>query len=228
MSFHNIDNVGGSQGVQGIPGVGGLTYRYTTASLTDVVSLNYVIANTNGGSFNLTLPLSPTNGDTITVVDYDGSFATNNVKLIRNGESIGGFAMDYILDVDKVFVDLVYGPDGWKVFDFTTGALSTGGGGGLQSRKDGQEALLTGISGAVNLDFTGTYDNVALEVSGDATFTLVDTVRGGRYQVTVTESGGPHTLAWVGTAGSPPSSILASEKLILEFVHDEIDWEYKG
>ena len=151
MSFNNIDNVGGSQGIPGPTGPGGRVYRYTTTSLTDVVDGDYIIANASGGTFNLTLPLSPANGEVVTVVDYDKSFNSDAVVLPRNGESISGIADDYCLDVDGVFIEAAFGPGGWQVYDLTRVATSTGGGGVGSSRKDGQESQLSGVSGATDL-----------------------------------------------------------------------------
>jgi hypothetical protein len=62
----------------------GLTLDTTvkTASFTAVAG-NMYLCNTTGGAFNMTLPTSPSAGDTIGIIDYLGTFDTNNLTLVQ-------------------------------------------------------------------------------------------------------------------------------------------------
>ena len=62
----------------------GLTLDTTvkTASFTAVAG-NMYLCNTTGGAFNMTLPTSPSAADTIGIIDYLGTFDTNNLTLVQ-------------------------------------------------------------------------------------------------------------------------------------------------
>ena len=62
----------------------GLTLDTTvkTANFTAAAGNQY-LCNTTGGAFNMTLPTSPSAGDTIGIIDYSGTFATNNLTLVQ-------------------------------------------------------------------------------------------------------------------------------------------------
>lgn len=49
---------------------------------------NTYLCNTNGGAFTMTLPASPTAGDMIGIIDYNGTFDTNNLTLGQNGKNV--------------------------------------------------------------------------------------------------------------------------------------------
>src|SRR6056300_1360548 len=47
-----------------------------------------IFANTTSGAFTVTLPSSPSQGDEVTIVDYAGTFGSNNLTVGRNGSNI--------------------------------------------------------------------------------------------------------------------------------------------
>ena len=85
-----------------------------STGLTAVAGRGYFI-NTTSGTVTVTLPASPSAGDTITIKDYAETFNTNNVTLARNGELLAGIAEDGLLSIDKQVTTLVYVDDtkGW-------------------------------------------------------------------------------------------------------------------
>jgi hypothetical protein len=90
-----------------------------TANYTAVAGQG-VFANTTGGAFTVTLPASPTTGDEVTIVDYAGTFASNNLTVARNSSKIDGATADTTLDVNRTNVRFVFidATQGWRsVFD---------------------------------------------------------------------------------------------------------------
>lgn len=90
-----------------------------SASASDRLILNTSSDGSNGTAFNVTLPASPSIGDTVSFLDGGGSCGTTNVTILRNGELIMGAASDLVVDTDNASFDLVYysTPHGWRVVD---------------------------------------------------------------------------------------------------------------
>jgi hypothetical protein len=101
-----------------------------------------VAADTSSAAWTLTLPATPSNGDTITVLDYAGTFDTNNLTIARNGSNIESLAEDMICEVEDAAFTLVYvgSTIGWKVVPFQGTAIPS-------VRSDA-----TGITGASDID----------------------------------------------------------------------------
>ena len=85
-----------------------------TTGFTAVAGRGYP-CNTTSSAFTVTLPASATAGDTIILVDYAGTFATNNVTLERNGLKIEGGTANKILTTNREAVSLTYvdSTQGW-------------------------------------------------------------------------------------------------------------------
>lgn len=89
-----ISNAGSNgQYLQKTSNTGGLTWADVAAGLTLVAvqtssftaaAGNQYLCNTTGGAFNMTLPAG-TAGDTIGIIDYLGTFDTNNLTLVQSG-----------------------------------------------------------------------------------------------------------------------------------------------
>ena len=56
----------------------------------------------------MTLPATPTLGDEVAVVDYAGTFDTNNLTIGRNSENIQGTAADLTVSTERAGLTLVY------------------------------------------------------------------------------------------------------------------------
>ena len=98
-------------------GGGGITYTEKTGAYTAVAG-DYILANTSGGAFTVTLPATPSVGDAVIFFDARNTWATNNLTVGRNGENILGSASDLTADVDNSRLELVYvgGSIGWNVY----------------------------------------------------------------------------------------------------------------
>lgn len=86
-----------------------------TANYTILSSDSTIIADSNGGAFNLTLPIPSTvTGKMFRVIDKAGTFGTNNVTLVRAGsEKISGLNASRPLSADWGFYTIVSDGTDW-------------------------------------------------------------------------------------------------------------------
>jgi hypothetical protein len=89
------------------------------------------LADTSGGSFNLTLPASPNFGSTILIADGTGSFSTNNLTVLNNGSTIANQNADLLLNLSNTVSTLVYTGTTWQ-FITTAGTVGAQGAQGVQ------------------------------------------------------------------------------------------------
>jgi len=131
----NITLTGGPIGIVTInsSGGGGGSNPWTrkTTAYTSAAG-DQLIADTSGGVYTITLPASPSEGDSIKIGD-GGDWETNNLTVARNGSNIEGSADDFILNLKGIIVEFVYedSTDGWQVYSYT------GIGGGVVVQEEG-------------------------------------------------------------------------------------------
>ena len=89
-----------------------------TSNTTMVANRGYFV-NTTSGAITMTLPSSASIGDTISIKDYAGTFATNNLTIARNSHKIQGATLDSALETNRASVTLVYvdATKGWLFTD---------------------------------------------------------------------------------------------------------------
>jgi hypothetical protein len=83
------------------------------------VSGDWLIVNTASSAITITLPASPSLGDTVKIVDGSGNAATNNITVDRNTNNINGTAANLTIDIDRASVEVVY-------YDTTNGWILIG------------------------------------------------------------------------------------------------------
>ena len=103
---------GDGSGLTGI--VSGLTNSVVSSALT-AVNGNRYFADTSTAAFTITLPATPVVGTRLIIHDVTGNFATNNLTVDRNGETILGLAENLILDVNNDTTELIYINNDWRI-----------------------------------------------------------------------------------------------------------------
>ena len=89
-----------------------------TSGFTAAAGEGY-ICNTTSAAFTATLPASPSIGDEVTLVDYAGTFDTNNLTVGRNSKPIMGVAENLTVATERAAFTLVFSDDtqGWLLKD---------------------------------------------------------------------------------------------------------------
>ena len=109
----------GPQGVQGIQGEGtggGLEWVKISSSQSVAKDYGYLI-NATAGNVDLTLPSTPSEGDSIGFCDAYYKATTNTITILRNGNKIQGEEENLEIDVDGSGFVLTYVDStiGWKI-----------------------------------------------------------------------------------------------------------------
>ena len=129
-----------------------------TGNFTAVAGNAYPV-NTTSGAVTVTLPASPSAGQVIQIVDYAGTWATNNCTVNPNGKKIANSTASSVLSVSRSSLAFVYidSTQGWLASyafkaitlgqPYTASYLAVsggGGGGGVNGGGGGAGGLLTG------------------------------------------------------------------------------------
>jgi hypothetical protein len=114
-----------------------------TSNFTATAGSGYPV-NTTSASITVTLPASPSAGNIVTIVDYAGTAATNNIIISPNGNKINASTSSAYVSTNREGVNLVYidATQGWILYadtyasttpitqPYTTSYVMVGGGGG--------------------------------------------------------------------------------------------------
>jgi len=97
--------------------VGGLSNVDVTGPVT-ATAFQFMWVDTTSAPITITLPASPSKGDTIRFVDVANRFDTNNLTIARNGKLIMGAADNMTVDTEGAAFDLIFYNDtyGWRIF----------------------------------------------------------------------------------------------------------------
>ena len=97
-------------------GSGAYTWNEASSNIT-MQTLNAYFVDTSTSPITMTLPATPTRGDSVKINDMAGTFGTNNLTIGRNSEKIQGVADNLIVDYNQATMELVYcnSTYGWKV-----------------------------------------------------------------------------------------------------------------
>jgi hypothetical protein len=75
---------------------------------TTAVAGNGYFIDTTSAAHTITLPSSPSIGDTVAIKDYAGTFGSNNLTIARNSSNIQGVANDSLISTNRASLTLVY------------------------------------------------------------------------------------------------------------------------
>jgi len=107
-------SISGATGAVTVSASGGAGFSAKTTTYT-AASGDNILANTSSGSWTLTLPASPSTGNTVRVMDGFGTFDTYPLTVARNGQTIMGAAEDMTLSLAGVATTFVYNGSTWRV-----------------------------------------------------------------------------------------------------------------
>ena len=94
-----------------------------TSNFTAVAGEGYFV-NTTSGTITMTLPASPSAGDSVSIADYAGTFGANALSINRNGSNLQGVAADGTVSTSQQNVRFTYADStkGWiPTIDATAG-----------------------------------------------------------------------------------------------------------
>ena len=93
----------------------GLAWQAVVTAATTMVGGKGYFVNTTGSAFSMTLPGSATIGDEVHIIDYAGTFDTNNCTVARNSHKILGATSDLVVATERAAFKLVYvdATQGW-------------------------------------------------------------------------------------------------------------------
>ena len=114
-SADQILTTNGSGTLSFVDNSGGTSWQSIKTSNYTASAGEGVFANTSSGAFTVTLPASPSLGDEVSIVDYAGTFDTNNLTVGRNSSPIMGTAEDLTVSIERAGITLVYvdSTQGW-------------------------------------------------------------------------------------------------------------------
>ena len=89
-------------------------YTNSPGTVTAVSGKGFFL-NTTSGSITINLPSSPSVGDIVAIKDYEDTFDSNSVTVVRNGSKLGRACIDATLNTEGEAITLIYADStrGW-------------------------------------------------------------------------------------------------------------------
>ena len=129
----NVLTSNGTEWASVTPPPSGIVFSRYTSNVT-AVDKQGIVADTQGGTFTVTLPASPTVNMQVVIAD-GWQFGTTNLTVARNGATIEGLSEDLILDITGVMVWFIYDGTTWETY------AQVGGAGGSAVNTDSVQTL---------------------------------------------------------------------------------------
>ena len=114
-SANQILTTNGSGVLSFVDNSGGTDWQAVKTSAYTAAAGQGVFVNTTSSAFSITLPSSPAIGDEVAIVDYAGTFDSNNCTIARNSKNIQGVAADLVVATERAGFTLVFtdNTQGW-------------------------------------------------------------------------------------------------------------------
>ena len=90
-----------------------VTYKNTDFN---IAAGDNVQVDTRANPVNVTLPANPNTGDAVHISDGGGNFASLNVTVLRNGNTIMDLGDDLLVDYNNASFGLSYNGTTWRIF----------------------------------------------------------------------------------------------------------------
>jgi len=90
-------------------------FTIETTSFSAAAGMRYGV-NTTGGAITATLPATPSTGQAIFFADAGGAYATNNLTVAPNGQTIMGVAGDLTVSTTNQNFGLFYNGTTWRTY----------------------------------------------------------------------------------------------------------------
>jgi hypothetical protein len=103
-------------GAGGVFEFSSITTWVSVNSNTVLVGSQYILADTSTGPITLFLPTTPAVADAIVIADHSGTWATNNLTINRNGQTIDGIAQDLTCNINSKLFTLIFNGATWRIF----------------------------------------------------------------------------------------------------------------
>ena len=87
---------------------GGTSWQAVVTGATTMVAGRGYFVNTTSSAFTMTLPSSASIGDTVSIIDYAGTFDSNTCTIGRNSHKIQGASADMTVTTERAAFSLVY------------------------------------------------------------------------------------------------------------------------
>ena len=92
-----------------------VAFTVKTADFNVVTGTRYAV-DTSSNTITATLPSSPSTGDAVFFADAGGAFATYNLTVGRNSNTIMGLSEDLTVNTNNQSFGLVYNGSDWRVY----------------------------------------------------------------------------------------------------------------
>ena len=195
----------------GAPGWTKKTANYTA------VSGDKILADTSAGTFTITLPATPTAGDSVVLAD-GANWATNNLTVARNSQTIEGASADLTLSMFSTQVEFIYTGTTWEVYSFvTTSSIRN-------------TSVTSAASVTPNSNVTDQYNITALAEALSVVKPSGTPVNGQKLTVRIKDSGASRALTWDTDSGgyrvvgvTLPTATIASKTVYIGCIYNSTD-----
>ncbi len=208
---------GGPQGPAGPSGPAGALQQWAVKTTNyTAVDGDRLIANTLGGTFTITLPATPANGNYVQITD-GGDFSNVSLTVARNGSTIEGDANNVTVDLKGITVEFIYNGYTWEV-TATTGARGPQGPAGT-----------TGPQGPIGIAVTP-WSNKTANYTANNGDRLIANTSAGSFTITLpaTPSTGDYVQITDGADFSVNNLTVARNGSTIEGLSQDLTVDLKG